>query len=338
MEDRAVTAVVDDDVESRLFGDPTAFSFFQAVRLLERMHPERAPVGAFTEPGSEAVTFTANPSVAFPASEIQSLERAGSGAPSMEVNFFGLIGPQGVLPYWYSLLVQEQKRDRRASLRAFLDIFQHRILSQFYRAWAKSRGFVNYEIGRDDRATHLLRALLGLRRGADQRPAAGDALLYYAGLFGAHRRSAIALEQLLADYFDVQASVEQFVGGWFPVPEASLCRIGAAEDDTTALGVGSVVGDEVWDPQVRVRIRLGPLARAQYDSFLPGGDAHGELRALARSFSDGEVDFELRLVLRREDVPPCRLGAEDGGTQLGWTTWIRTAPFTHDADNATLTL
>ena len=38
-------------VERVLREDPTSFSFFQIVRLLERLHPDRAPVGGWADPG-----------------------------------------------------------------------------------------------------------------------------------------------------------------------------------------------------------------------------------------------------------------------------------------------
>ena len=74
-----------------------------------------------------------------------------------------------------------------------------------------------------------------------------------------HARSAQALKQILADYFEVPVEVEQFVGAWYPMEDDALCELG--EDDTWSqkLGFGAVVGDEIWDQQSRVRIKLGPL-------------------------------------------------------------------------------
>lgn len=327
------------DPEQALREDPTSFSFFQAVRLLERGAPEsRTPVGQFAGPSEETVRFSANPSIAFPASEIQGLEASG-GSPEMLINVFGLIGPQGTLPYWYTLLVAEQLRARRTSLRAFLDIFQHRIISHFYRAWAKPRSYVSFERGGADRVSHLLRALVGLGRSRDTGTSVlrDETILFYSGLLGSHRRSAVALEQLLSDYFGVPASVEQFAGGWYAVPDESLCRIGSG-DDMTSLGVSALVGDEVWDPQMRVRIRLGPLSRPQFDAFLPTGRAWEELREMTSRFAGDEVDFEVLLVLARDDVPACVLDDGERGVQLGWSSWLRTAPFAHDAADAILSL
>ena len=46
-------------LERALRNEPTAFSFFQAVRLLSRLRPDRAPVGGWADPASETVRFSA---------------------------------------------------------------------------------------------------------------------------------------------------------------------------------------------------------------------------------------------------------------------------------------
>jgi type VI secretion system protein ImpH len=261
------------------------------------------------------------------------------------VNFFGLTGPQGVLPYWYTHLVADQLRRRRTALASFLDMFQHRMLSHLYRAWAKPRAPIEHERVTDDvpardRTTLLLRAFVGLppRLRAGEHQIHEDTLLFYSGLFGQHHRSAVAFEQMVSDYFEVPVEVLQFVGAWYRVPDQSRCRIGEREDSTTALGIGTVVGDEIWDPQVRVRLRIGPLTKGQFDDFLPSGSAYGELQELSRLFAGDEVDFELQLVLGKEAVPPFVLDSDGSALQLGWNTWIRTAPFVRDTDDTTLTL
>jgi type VI secretion system protein ImpH len=100
--------------------------------------------------------------------------------------------------------------------------------------------------------------------------------------------------------------------------------------------MGAVAGDEIWDQQARVRVRLGPLTREQFDSFLPTGSAHEPLQAIVRFFSHAQFDFEAQLVLDRDEVPGLVLG--DADRPLGWTTWIRTRPGAGDADETILTL
>jgi len=325
--------------ESALWEAPEAFAFFQAVRLLHRRPGGRKDVGESADPGAEVVRFSSNPSLAFPAGEIQSLQEDPSGQARMMVNFFGLVGHMGVLPVQYSLLVDEQAAQvgDPDAFRDFLDIFQHRLLSLFYRAWERSHFYVPYERGKDDNISRRLLDLIGLGSG-DLRDRVGirdEALLFYSGLLGSHHRSAIALQRLLEDYFGVPVEVLQFRGGWYGLSPDSQCRI---DDEGLGggLGEGLAVGDEIWDPQARIQIRIGPLRRDEYDEFLPGGRSYRALRGITQFFSDGQFDFEVQLVLHRDDVPGIVLGSEEeDAPPLGWCTWIRTRPFARDADETT---
>lgn len=329
-------------VERDLRTEPQAFGFFQAMRLLQRLRPDRRTVGGFAHPSEEVVRFSANPDLGFPAGEVQELELEGEGPARMEVNFMGLVGSQGVLPTHYSRLVREERKQEARPLTAFLDIFQHRMLSLFYAAWERARFYVPFERDERDRVSERLHDLIGLgAEGLRRRMSLRDeALLFYCGLLGVRQRGAAALQQLLEDYFEAPVRLEQFVGGWYGLSESARCRVDdAPPEGAPTLGEGAVVGDEVWDPQARVRVRVGPLPRERYEAFLPGRSAYRALQAITRFFGDGQFDFELQLVLDRNDVPGIVLGEEtDEATPLGWCTWIRTGPFERDADETTLSL
>ncbi len=130
--------------------------------------------------------------------------------------------------------------------------------------------------------------------------------------------------------FEVPARVEQFVGAWYKLNEDALCSLSDAESESQQIGIGSVVGDEVWEPQAKVRVVLGPLSRERYLDFLPTGKAHRALRSIVRFFSD-EIDFEAQLVLEAKRTPPCRLGETgESGPRLGWLSWITTRPIDRD--------
>lgn len=336
------------ELEAALRDEPTAFSFFQAVRLLSRIRPTRAPVGGWADPANEVVRFAASTSLGFPPSEIQSLTlpadaRSDTQDPArMTVNFLGLTGPQGVMPHFYTEQAAALARARDTALRDFLDLFNHRVLSLFYRAWKAHRAPVLQEEGAEDRVhDHLLDlAGLGTEGMRERLPVPDAALAFYAGLLGLRVRPADGLARLIGDYFDVPADVEQFVGEWRRVDERGQCTMGA-EDDAGRLGFG-VLGNAAWDAQARVRLRLGPLTRAQYDALLPGGSAHLALRALARLYAADEVGVDAQLVLGRDEVPPCVLGppARDGPAppRLGRGTWLASRPLDRDPDETMLRL
>jgi len=316
-------------IDEALLERPPAFGFFQAVRLLQRAHPERGAVGRFGNPVEEVVRLGANPRLGFPASEIQELEPGEDEDDPwrMKVNFMGLVGHFGVLPTHYSVTVAERLRAGDPALADFLDVFHHRILSLFYRAWERYRFYAPYERGEEDRVTGHLRDLLGLggARGRRTRRLDESVLLGYLALLGPRQRSALALERLIADHFGVPVEVEQFVGGWYAMPSAQ-CRVDhEAREPSNTLGYGALVGDEVWDPHARARIVLGPLRRESYERFLPDGDGFRELEEITRFFSDDRIDFELRLILHPDDVRPVVLG-DDDTTPLAWGTWLCSAP------------
>jgi len=333
--------VTDAEVAGYLTTDSPAFEFFQAVRLLERLYPDRRGVGRFSDPKEEVVHFSSRPVISFPASEIHGVDLPGNRPARMVVNFMGLIGPLGVLPYHYTQLVGERSRVRDRALREFLDIFQHRLISLFYRAWEKYHFATVYERGDQDPVTEHLRDLIGLGLSTfrDRLPLPDEGLLFYTGALSPQPRSAAALEDMLRDLLDVPVQVEQFVGGWYQLSRASQCHVGDDVAPSNQLGLGAVVGDEMWDQQARVCLRLGPLTREQYERFLPGGADHDLLRAVARFFAHDQFDFDVQLVLARDEVPGCILDG-DGleAPTLGWRTWIRTKPFARDADDTILTL
>ena len=310
--------------------EPWQFEFFQAVRLLERVFADRPRVGYFFPPSSEVVHFGAASSTAFPASDIASIQKREDNPPKMTVNFIGLTGPNGVLPAVYDELIETELRDRKSrTLPEFLDIFNHRITSLFYRAWSKYRFETGFERGEPDLLSRCLLALVGLGTSGLQKrqKVIDDVLLYYSGLIGAHQRSAIGLKQILAEYFGVDVEIEQFAGRWRRLSRHACTFLNETNRPSEQLGYGTVVGDEMWDPQSNVRIRLGPLTMEQYIDFLPHGSAYEPLRAIVRFYSGNGIDFEAQLVLKHEEVPACELGSEsESGPRLGWVTWIKSTP------------
>ncbi|MGH7931828.1 MAG: type VI secretion system baseplate subunit TssG, partial [Candidatus Binataceae bacterium] len=208
----------DPSLADLLFEEGYRFDFFQAVRLLELVYNDRKPVGRQAGPAEEVVRFRSHLTLSFPASAIQEIEPARDGdAPipaRMTAAFMGLAGPLGVLPFHYTELLLERARRKDPSLRDFLDIFNHRIISLFYRAWEKYRFYIGYERtaasaqGYDNFSLHIF-DLLGMGTGGLRgRLEFGDqALLYYGGLLAQHPRSAAAVGSVLHDYFGVPVEV-----------------------------------------------------------------------------------------------------------------------------------
>src|SRR5262249_544082 len=220
----------------------------------------------------------------------------------------------------------------------FLNLFQHRLISLFYRAWANSEPAVSLDRAGSDLFRTYVGAPIGL---APESARNGDAVpdfakLSRAGPFPQQTRSADALEALLADYFEIPVEVRPFAGTWLDIPPDLHCRLGEQR-----LGLSTTVGGTTWQCQHKFEIALGPLPRAEFADFLPGAAGLAELEALVRLYTNDEWSWQGRLLVRDVDIPGIRLGsgalnrraAQSGepagsdapladGNQLGWTSWL----------------
>jgi type VI secretion system protein ImpH len=344
----------DPPLADRLFEEPYLFDFFQAVRLLEKIEKGRGPVGHDVAPSREAIRFVSHLGLSFPPSPIYSLERgpssAGpgegqsppSGPPRMSTPFMGLIGASGALPtvYTEALLALKSKKRNAAAL-DFLDLFHHRLISLFYRAWEKynvpslwERGDPEHP-GLDAFSRHLFDLIgLGSAPLRDRQTVPDAALIFYAGFFAQQHRPAVSLELLLQDHFGHPARVITFFGQWLRLQEDQQSRMGR-DGVFNRLGIDAVAGRKVWDDQSKFRVRIGPLGLDEFRDFLPGGRLADELMDLIRFFVRGELDFDVQLVLEAAEVPMCQLSIDPrSSAQLGRTSWIRSLEFVRDADDS----
>ena len=337
----------------RLQQAPFQFDFFQAVRVLQWLgNPDDSQgesgtaVGQDHAPQSEVVRFQALRSNGFAQQTVHGLRRPpadGWRPAEMDVSFMGMTGPAGALPRHYTQLVIERSRYGDFALADFLDMFNHRFVSLFYRAWAKYRLPILMEQAHragatTDPCTQALLSFVGWgTAGLQGRQRIHDpTLLFYGGLFANRTRNANALERMMADYLSVAATIRQFQGQWMYLSHEDQSRLTErrwGEGWNNQLGTTAVVGDRVWGVENSFRLRLGPLNYQQFAGLTPQGDLLGEVAQLVRCYAGAEFDFDVQLVLRREDVPVAQLGGKQQ-SRLGWNTWIAAGRRTRDADDA----
>lgn len=349
------------------------FEFFQAVRVLMRQSEETArrqtpPVGGEGPPADEAVRFSVVQSLSYAATDLSLLETTDDGPPKMLVEFLGLTGTHGVLPFHYTRFILERLQQKDPSLRVFFDLFNHRIVSLFYRCWEKHRFPVAYERfarakrrqavtgGRSDSDlfTRMLFSLVGMGTpGLRGRQSIDDEVtLYYAGHFARSQpRSACVLEDMLNDFFDVPIKLEQFQGRWLYLDPSSRTQLSSGSNDGgplanaqsahegARLGYSFVAGCRVWDSESQFRLRVGPMNYDRFSGFFPGGRNLREMRELVRLYVGPQFDFEIQPILRKEEVPSLQLRSKSESEStpkmhLGWNLWLNSRPMTRDADDA----
>ena len=352
----------------QLLREPQQFGFFQAVRLLDRWLEPSAVDGQ----GLSRLNFRNSLSLSFPASEIESLKvhlreldvAAGHVAAKQSVldamldpvqtehlpvhsgeveqiditpAFMGLLGSAGTLPLFYTgLLAQRELFQKDDAARAFMDVFSHRAVSLFYQAWRKHRLPMQFEVDQQNRFLPAVLSLAGVgqkgirgRLGGDQGAVPDEALAYYAGALQQRTLSAKQLQQVLHDYLGVPVRIEQFVGRWYQLPESGRGSLGLLNG---VLGRSAMLGERVWQRDLRMRVVLGPLDHAKFRRFLPGGAGAAAIKELLTMLSGVSLEYEIRLQLQREDVHGCVLDSHRPLTayRLGWDTFLQTTPANED--------
>lgn len=321
-------------LNKQLFDEPYAFEFFQAVGLLEKIYRDRKPVGRDALPNEEVVRFRSRIGLDFPASEIQEIrevtdEASGETRVEMVENFMGVAGISGVLPTHYTELVLDRIRHRDTALWAFLDIFTHRSVSMFYRAWAKYRFPVAYERGENYFTSYVYDlAGLGTDRMRGRMALDDESLLPFTGLIAQKPHSQNSLENIISDHFGVSAKIEQFFGHWLELADEDITRLGI---NNSALGSSAIIGTRIWDQQSKFRIKIGPLNFNQFQALLPSGTANKPLHSVVKFMVGFEFSYDVQLVLSAKQVPSTVLTTKAvRRPKLGWTTWLRTKPFSND--------
>ena len=326
----------DASVHEWLLAEPWQFEYFQAIRLLELLHPDRHSPGDSFDPDTEIVHFRSRVTLEYPASEVQQiLPPKTQGEPySMVVNLLGLAGQYGPLPLPDTERILERVARRDSAMRDFLDLFNHRLLSLLVRIRRINRPSLTAREPHLDRTAFYLYSFFGLGNESlrNRLGVADRSLLYYCGILGQHPRSASGLERFFSDFFHVKARIKQFAGGWRYLEQDQWTRLGASGQNRS-LGVSALIGRRYWDQQGTFEVGLGPVNFEMFLDFLPVGTAFNSLCELTRFYAGVDAEFRFRLTLQKAQVPEARL---QRNSRLGWTSWLKTKPFNADDSQVVL--
>ncbi len=320
----------EDPVERLLSEEGRRFSFFQIVQLLERHYRTAPRVGRNGPASTEAVRFRPSASLAFPIADVDSVEQIEDeeGHPRFRVTttFMGLYGTTSPLPAFYAEEVLWQEGEN--AVRAFMDLFHHRLLSLFYRCWSKYRYSIQFEAeGKDDFSRRMF-GLLGIGTSGLIENTGLDSvcLIRYAGVLSQQIRSASALEGVLSDFFEgIRVRVEQFTGRWIVIIPRQQNSVGIRN---CSLGSDCNIGERIFSRNSSFKIIVGPLNFSAFIHFLPGRGNFRALVSLVNFFTRDRLEFDIDLIIHEQEIPRIQL-VSDGQRQqmqLGWTSYLFSEP------------
>ena len=315
--------------------DPFLWDFYMAARLIECLDKDKPLIGETKRSKDDPIFFGQHASLKFPSSTVDKLVESDDKADWLYVNFLGLLGSQGPMPLGLTEKIYLRVRNHRdKTMESFLNIFNHRMISLYYRAWANVQQTVCYDRPGEDKFANYIKSLFGTGLSSMQdRDALPDkAKLYYSGHLSSFTANKSSMEAFLSEYFEIPVVVEEFIGRWVDIPYEDQSRIGESAE-TGLLGQTMVIGSKTWECQSKFRLTFGPMNLEDFERMLPSQEALERLKAWVKNYVGLEFEWEVNLILKKEEIPPTKLG-ESG--QLGWTTWMGKSGHVNDSKDLML--
>lgn len=312
-----------EDLASRLESDPGRFEPTTAFRLAQSSCSRldvSAPLGISSAP-----------------LPIGHFQRGRDNKAKLLSALPNLLGPLGALPASYNELAMREERNRAQGLVAFFDIFGARLTELFVDACEKYR-LARLLRWRNERARNcflnVLFALTGFGTARLRETSGVDKglILRFSGFFASRTRSAANLAAMLREFTGLPVQIEMFRSRWLTVPSQEQTSVG--QNSRNRLGVDAMAGARIHDCSGGFRIVIGPLDHADYLAFSPGNRATRDVFVLTQLFVGSNLDFDIQIILKKEQVPFCRLDRSGDAACLGWNSWARTAPAVHDSGDA----
>ncbi|MFT2798576.1 type VI secretion system baseplate subunit TssG [Serratia sp. N21D137] len=305
---------------------PWRYDLFHLLRRLDSQSCGRYPLGRAPLPRFESLRIGQTPSMGFaPATLARVEKRENSAVQEISILSFGLFGPNGPLP----VHMTEYARDRihhhqDDSLSAFADLFHHRLILLFYRAWADAQPTVSLDRLDNRRFERYIASLIGMGQPGqlEKGELSPHARFTHAGHLSRHGRDPDGLEKILCNYFKVPVTIISNIPQWMPLSQHEQAQLGTGRR-VSRLGVSAFLGVAVRDVQHKFRLKIGPLSAEAYARFLPGEKAVSELRDWIRQYLGIEYAWDVCVLIRSDEVPSAVLSSSG---KLGYSTWLGHQP------------
>ncbi len=256
---------------------PQRYSFFQAIREIERVYSDSPRIGTALSPRDEPFRISQLAELTFAPNTVDRVDTNEDGLLRIDQRFFGVLGPSGALPTHLTETIRNRARHAGDdTIQSFIDMFHHRMATLFYRAWSSANPVVQRDRPFEDRFGNYLGTLSGIGTPASSHRDewSDDTKQFFAGRLGSAQKNAEGLEAILGRCLNSQVKVEQFTLRWLPLSEQEVTSLSSERNRrrhsaNNVLGKNTVLGNQVPDRQSLYEIQIGPVDFATFESFLP---------------------------------------------------------------------
>jgi type VI secretion system protein ImpH len=312
------------DLADTLLADARNYSFFRLLEHLHDLHGDNLESEETVSPGNERMRLSSHAGLGFPTSDVATAKHFPGGNESrytVETTFLGLHGADSPLPGYYVDTVAYEAGQDIGIRPAFLDFFNHRLLTLLHQIWRKYRYYIRFRSEAKDRFSRYVFSLIGLNdehlRGGT--PIPWSRLLTYAGLIASRSRSPAIVAGIVAHCFDLESvGIREFEQRYVDIPEGQRTALGSRN---ASMGNDFVIGSRVSTRSTKFTIVIGHLNQRRFREFLPSGQNFGRLRKLIEFLLRDPMSYDLELGLLQQEIPPFVLNRNDGA-HLGWTSFI----------------
>lgn len=299
---------------------PSEFDFYQAVYCIERQFSSEKKrwqgVGRDAFPSQEIIRFKSVQHLGFPGQPISAIEIIDAAEPEydkvvVQVSFLGLTGPSGVMPQHYSEMVLQRLKLRDKTMRDFFDLFNHRLISLYYRSWEKYRFSCQYEMSpQQDSFSQVLKTLSGCNTAPG---------LFYSGSYCRHIRSAKQLTAVLCHLLGAKVTIGQLKGRWLALQQDEKSALGSIlkpRGQLAELGNSVMLGSRVWDISSSISLEIH-ADNKDTKSLLPSQHKAKLLQQILKDYLPEHFKVRVTVLGNIEHFPAAQIGQRSVGLGHG---------------------
>lgn len=275
------------------------FNFFQAVSLLEEYFESKSRDKDSVAGGR--VRFAADPDIVFPSSDIHDVKNDPDNGVQLFLSFMGLLGISSPLPHYFTEYGAMHAKESNA-LTDFLNIFDHRIYTLFYRAWKKYRTVPTWAQSEDFEIYKRISSLAGFTS-KNNDSSSGSSMTAYAGLLSSAAHNAAGLTEILTDcMLGVNVKIEQWAPRWARI--TGLQKLGVSFQ----LGNEAMLGDRIFDRSGKINVILELTDKEAFSKYLPGSGSIERVKEIVTLYSPQPLAFDIEVRFKPSDLIPVVLG------------------------------